>query len=377
MPENGGVFYNPRSKLSRSVGCAVASAIAKREKISYLDLLSASGARGIRVAKEVGCDVHLNDGNPSAEELMRKNAELNGVNVGISIANANLFLRSNPRAFDFIDVDPFGSPAPFIESAIAASHRNGYLAFATTDTAVLCGAHAKACIKRYSALPLRCEFCHEVGLRILIGYAAKIAMAHGRGIECLLSHSTEHYMRAYLRLTGGQGEADKALGEMGYLHYCRNCLEREYEKNMTPARKICDCGAEMTTTGPLWLGSIKDSSFCEETLTAADYLEDPELDALLSTIAAEVEAPFYFDVHALSKKMKRSARPMTEIIEALSGHRVSRTHFSPTAIKTDAALSEVKRALLPALFFLAVFAKSLDWIAAVVAKIGAAFLALA
>ncbi len=376
VPGEGGVFYNPRSKLSRSVGCAVVSAIAKREKISFLDLLSASGARGIRIAKETGCHVHLNDADPRAEELMAKNLEINGLDASVSIAEANLFLRSNPGAFDFIDIDPFGSPAPFLESAIATSRRAGYLAFAATDTAVLCGTHARACIKRYSALPLRCEFCHEVGVRILVGYAARLAIAHGLGISCLLANATEHYMRVYLHLTSGRGAADRTLGDMGYLHYCRNCLEREHERTLIPYKKKCTCGGELIPAGPLWLGPIKDSIFCTEALTEASYLHDPELDSLLSTLAEEVEAPFYFDVHAISRKMRSSARPMKVIMEALSGHKISRTHFSPTGIKTDATLSEVKRALLPILFFLAVFAQAFHRITAVVAERGAALLAL-
>lgn len=50
------------------------------------------------------------------------------------------------RAWDLVDVDPFGSCAPFLEAAIAAAADGGVVAVASTDMAVLCGRHgSKVC----------------------------------------------------------------------------------------------------------------------------------------------------------------------------------------------------------------------------------------
>ena len=49
--------------------------------------------------------------------------------------------------FGFVDLDPFGTPAPFIDAAIRSSGK--YLGVTATDTAPLCGAHLKAGIRRY------------------------------------------------------------------------------------------------------------------------------------------------------------------------------------------------------------------------------------
>ena len=45
-------------------------------------------------------------------------------------------------------VDPFGSPVPFIQSAIRGCRRKGILAITATDTAPLAGAHAPKCRRR-------------------------------------------------------------------------------------------------------------------------------------------------------------------------------------------------------------------------------------
>lgn len=328
------VFYNPRMKLNRDVCCAVIKALQEKGEIKFLDLLAGSGAKGIRIANEVGCEVHLNDANEKACELIKKNAELSNLKVSISNKNANLFLQENFDTFNFIDIDPFGTPVPFLDNAIMTSR--GYLGITATDTAPLCGVYPKACFRKYNALSLRSEFCHEVGLRLLLGYVARTCAKYYKGMQCLLSHSTEHYFRAYIKLLEGKKKADAALEELGYLYYCERCLNREYEKK----RQSCSCGNEYKVAGPLWLGKIKDDNFCREVLQKSKYLEDKKLAKLLETIAEELENPFYYDVHKICKKLKIEAPSMEKIIKKLEegGHKASRTHFSPTSLKMDAKL---------------------------------------
>lgn len=334
IPEKG-VFYNPRMELNRSLCCAVVKTLQEKEEIFFLDLLAGSGAKGIRVAGEVACRVHLNDANEKACELIKKNAELNNVDVTISNKNANLFLQEN-RNFNFIDIDPFGTPVPFLDNAIMTS--SGYLGITATDTAPLCGVYPRACFRKYGARPLRSEFCHEVGLRILLGYVARTCAKYYKGMECLLSHSTEHYFRAYIKLLEGKKKADAALGELGYVYYCKNCLRHEYQKESIATKK-CRCGSKYEVAGPLWLGEIKDDKFCREVLQSG-YIKDKKLAKLLEIIAQELENPFYHDVHKICKKLKIEAPPMEKIIEKLkkAGYKASRTHFSPTSLKTNAEL---------------------------------------
>lgn len=330
------VFYNPRMKLNRDICCAFARTL---DDITFADVLAGSGAKGIRVANESGHAVFLNDGSGHAVELIKKNAELNGVTVDISNEDANLFL--SKHEFDFIDIDPFGTPVPFLDNSVLAVSKNGYLGVTATDAAPLCGVYPKACFRKYGAKPLRSEFCHEVGLRILLGYVARTAAKYSRGVKCLLGHSTEHYFRLYVKLSSGKRNADSSLSEIGYVYYCRACLNRIYRKGFLSETLTCKCGNPYETAGPLWLGRIKDNAVLKKVIKKSYYLKSTQTEKLLNTIFEEIDVPFYYDVHRLCKHLKVNSPPLDEIVNALSdqGYRVSRTHFCPTGIKTDAPLN--------------------------------------
>jgi tRNA (guanine26-N2/guanine27-N2)-dimethyltransferase len=330
------VFYNPRMKLNRDICCAFARTL--EDGKAFADVLAGSGAKGIRVANESSCTVHLNDGSRHAFELIKKNAGLNDVNVEVSNLDANLFLAKNK--FDFIDIDPFGTPVPFLDNAVLASSKDGYLGVTATDTAPLCGVYPAACFRKYGAKPLRSEFCHETGLRILLGHVARTAAKYKRGVKCLLSHSTEHYFRLYVKLATGKRKADASLSEMGYVYYCRKCLAREYKKGFLPEQGSCECGNKYEAAGPLWLGRIKEGAALKKVIKNSYYLNCTNTERLLNTVLLEIDVPFYYDVHRLCKTLKMNAPPIDEVMDALldEGYAASRTHFAPTGIRTDAPL---------------------------------------
>lgn len=338
------VFYNPRMKLNRDVCCSVVKVLRKEGEIKFADLLAGSGAKGIRVANETGCEVHLNDANKAAYELIKKNAELNDLNVAISNKDANLFLQEHYNSFNFIDLDPFGTPVPFLDNAVMMLKEGGFLGVTATDTAPLCGVYPKACFRKYSAKPIRAEFCHEVGLRILLGYVARTCAKYSKDIECLFSHSTEHYFRVYVKLSEGKIKANDSLDELGYVYYCKKCLNHEFKKEVLPSLTTCKCRNAFEIAGPLWLGKIKDTKFCKAVLEESMCLEDKKLEKLIEMIANEIEIPFYYDTHKIFKKLKIDAIPMEEIIRRLTnaGHKASRTHFSLTSLKTSANIEEIK-----------------------------------
>jgi len=354
VPERRGgrrppVFFNPRMKLNRDVTCAVVRAVRESEgEVGFLDLLAGSGAKGLRVAREAGARVHLNDASSEAVAAIRENARRNRMATKVTITgkNANLLLQEVHRDFEFIDIDPFGTPVPFLDNALMSVKTGGYLGVTATDTAPLCGVYPKSCYRKYGAIPLRSEFCHEVGLRILVGYVARAAARYARSIRCVLSHSSDHYFRAFVRVGNGKERAKACLEKLGYVYYCRRCLAHSHERGFFPSRRTCRCGRRMETAGPLWLGGIKEAGFARAVLREAEYIGSRRLVRLMETIAGELAEPFYYDTHRLAKLEGVEVRSMEEIIRALSGYRVSRTHFNPVAIKTDAPLEAVKRALI-------------------------------
>ena len=126
----------------------------KNEKTMHiLDGLAASGIRGIRFANELEGDfdvnVTINDWSEDAYALIKKNLERCGLkNVVASNRNLNTLL--SEERFHYIDVDPFGSPVYFIDSAIRGIYNNGIIACTATDTATLCGVYPKVCLRTVS-----------------------------------------------------------------------------------------------------------------------------------------------------------------------------------------------------------------------------------
>jgi len=100
-------------------------------------------------------------------------------NEKISVYNedANLFFL-NSTGFDYIDIDPFGTSNPYLDSAIKRISRNGILAVTNTDTAALSGTFPKTCMRKYWAMPKRDYMMHETGLRILIRKIQLIGMQY-------------------------------------------------------------------------------------------------------------------------------------------------------------------------------------------------------
>jgi len=125
-----------------------------------------------------------------------------------------------------VDIDPFGTPSPFIESAATSLKEGGLLCVTATDTSALCGTYKEPCIRKYGAMPLKTEYCHENGLRILAGFISRTFAKYKKYTTPVFSHSTEHYLRIYLEVGKGAKRTDDSLKNLGYIAHCPICLHR-------------------------------------------------------------------------------------------------------------------------------------------------------
>lgn len=66
--------------------------------------------------------------------------------------------------FHVIDLDPYGSAAPFIDTAVRTVADGGLICVTCTDLAVLCASYPESCYAKYSSVPLKGEICHEMVL---------------------------------------------------------------------------------------------------------------------------------------------------------------------------------------------------------------------
>lgn len=353
------VFYNPVMELNRDLSVLALQVYRdnQNDDVKICDAFGGSGIRGIRYAREISGieDVVITDLNPLAVKYTCDNIESNGLdNVRVYKEDANILLRKCRGKFDVVDIDPFGTPAPFVESAATSLKSGGLLCVTATDTSALCGTYKEPCIRKYGAMPLKTEYCHENGLRILIGFIARTFAKYKKFITPVFSHSTEHYLRVYLEVGRGAKNTDKSLKYLGYIAHCDKCLYRMTISGITPhiPDECPECGGVIKAGGPLWLGKIQDSEYIKN---MQDLLPLKSIGTynnslkLLERCYEESEGPVtFYDVHKICKVLKISAPRFSSILEELlkAGYFASRTHVKPTGIKTDAPIEEIKNIIL-------------------------------
>lgn len=359
-PSKAPVFYNPVMELNRDIAVLALQAYQRtvNREISVCEPLAGCGVRGTRFAVEVDGvkKVVMNDINEKAFKLASYNVEMNKLDKRVLVRNedANFLLSSYgaPRKrFDAIDIDPFGSPTPYIDSAVRALRSGGLLALTATDMAPLCGVYPKACIRKYRGKPLRTEYCHEIAVRLLAGCLATTAAKHDMGVDILFSHSTDHYIRLYAKIEHGARKADRTLQNMGYILHCFKCFHRETVKGPLLSEhhgKCGECGSKLDVAGPLWLGKIFDKHFCglmEREAEGKKLRFKRRIWKILALTREESEAPVtYYVLDKICDALALSTPPIKKVMEALreKGFQAFPTHFNPRGIRSNASAKAIK-----------------------------------
>lgn len=317
------VFYNPAMEMNRDTCVSFLKAVGTKG-MKMLDGMAATGVRGIRIANELcAAEVVLTDVSTEAVELIRKNAEGFGVEVYNESVESHILV--NRYRYDYVDIDPFGTPVPYLPTALRYIRQNGILAVSATDTSVLCGTYPKKCKRIYSAWPNNNWCRHENGLRILIGHIVREAARYDRGAIPLMSYYDGHHFRTYIKVESGAGKADRALGKIDNYRF------REIDWVI---------GGE---TGPLWTGRMTSKDVVDNMKPVGTLAEDH-----IELWQKEVDMPpFFYDTSILGKHLKISPPPLKEVITVIrsAGYKATRTHFSPTGFKTDAGTDVVLKAL--------------------------------
>ncbi|MDR2203156.1 MAG: tRNA (guanine(10)-N(2))-dimethyltransferase [Nitrososphaerota archaeon] len=350
-PSRAPVFFNPVMEFNRDLSVLafrVFQRLVNRE-ISVCEPLTSQGIRGIRYAMEVEGVVRVlvSDINHHAFELAQYNILRNGVQdkVTLRLKEANALLSGNAapmKRFDVVDIDPFGSPVSFLDSAFRAVKNKGLVAVTATDLAPLCGVHVKACVRKYGGKPLRVEYCHELAIRLLVGCMVQMAAKHDMGLNVLFSHSSDHYIRVYVQVSYGCQKADESLKSMGYVLHCFNCLHRETTHKPFNDLTCPDCCAKMDYAGPLWLGKINNAEFINQLLLESQIITlgtARKIDKMLAILKDEAEASITFYVlDQVGKKLCLPATSTQTVLTALQdmGYQAVPTHFNTRGIKTSA-----------------------------------------
>ncbi|MHB1262784.1 MAG: hypothetical protein ACYC2H_13840 [Thermoplasmatota archaeon] len=338
-------FYNPGMALNRDLSLLLVAAEARRKgrELDVADVLAGTGARSLRLAHEVAAPliVHANDADPTAIAALVQGVKANGVPDGRlrpTKGDAHVFLAS--RRFDIVDVDPYGSPMPFLDAAVRATRHDGLVCITATDTGALAGRYPRACRRRYDAH----HGLHphawraEVGLRILAGAVVRSAARFDREALPVLSVQHGHWMRVVARVEDGRGDADAAL---------RMLTDAAADPDTGNGRIVPLGSSGKAGAGPLWSGPLHDAATVAgliEARSTQDVAKPRGVDALLALLGQECTAPaFWLNPDHLQSRLGRPPR-RDDLIERLgaAGFQAARTHLDPQGVRTDAALADLK-----------------------------------
>lgn len=327
---NSEIFFNSQMAFNRDISVMLLRSL--DTEITVADAMTATGARATRIANEVPkTEVTANDIDPGSMEYVKRNIELNGL-TNCKPSNENLHILFTENRYGYVDIDPFGSPVPYLQSAIRGCAKRGVLAITATDAAPLAGAQTVKCRRRYQSEPIRGYMCHEGGLRILMCTIAKELAKFDRGMVPMLSFSADHYYRTYVRVTEGAAAADDTLSKLGFMSYDRNTLERSTSAKTDEKHRY----------GPFWLGPLHDQELLRK-MSPEGMSDERRCEKMLNLWRGELDTEvFLYDLSELSSHLKISPPRMRNMIEALQLRgEASQTHMSPTSFKTNLELKDV------------------------------------
>ncbi|WVQ82169.1 N2,N2-dimethylguanosine tRNA methyltransferase [Cryptococcus sp. DSM 104549] len=272
---------------------------------------------------------------------------------------------------DVVDLDPYGTAAPFIDAAIGCIADGGLLAITCTDLAVLAGQqYPEKCYSNYGGTNVHAEYTHEAALRLVMHSLANCAARYGRYVTPLLSFSIDFYVRLFVRIDTRPEQVKRLAGQTGVVFTCQYCqtpviqpfgkvVSKETAKGVTldafktvsgPTAtngSICEeCGGTMHLGGPLWLGPLQDNEFAKRVIRdiekqEKEYKTYKRMLGMLTLASQELPEPFFFTANRIAKSLHSAGLPLNKILSALlnAGYKISRSHCAPGAVKTDAPRS--------------------------------------
>ena len=389
--------------------------IPKSPKIHFtiLDALSATGLRALRYSHEIPftSSVTANDLLPEATKTIEMNVQHNKLQDKIKPITGNAMShmysliedpleaqkKSNKpsKKYDVIDLDPYGTAAPFLDGAVQAVRDNGGLLCVTcTDAGVWAsnGCPEKA-YSLYGGTTIKGMHSHEGGLRLILNMIASSAARYGLSIEPLLSLSIDFYARVFVRIYKSPQDVKFLSGKSMIVYNCdvgcgawttqmlgRNRLMPNknksghfwkfgYAQGPTSNDQCQHCGFKMHMAGPMWAGPLHSADFIKKILADLPnvdktvYQTTTRIEGMLTLALEEILAapedpdsptvktktgrydpaeldptPFFFMPGAVSKVLHTMTPDENSLRGALrhAGYRVTRSHTKGGSLKTDA-----------------------------------------
>ncbi|KAF2111746.1 S-adenosyl-L-methionine-dependent methyltransferase [Lophiotrema nucula] len=376
-----------------------------RPGFKILDALSATGLRALRYANEIPfvTSVTANDLSAMATESIALNVKHNKLDEKVHAHHGNavgyMYEQFGKKGYDVIDLDPYGTAAPFLDSAVQAISDEGLLCVTCTDSAIFAShGYLEKTYSQYGGLPLIGDACHEGGIRLILHAVASSAARYGMAIEPLLSLSIDYYVRVFVRVRKSANDVKFLAGKTMIVYNCYSgCkswatqylarhkvvesrkgnpfYKHSFSQGPSTNEHCEHCGTNRQLAGPMYGGPIHNVDFIKRVLAqvaAADtetYHTRDRIEGMLHTaleeitygpqaikVSAKVETkqldpiipkadpaereyhPFFINPSGLAKVLHCQAPPAAALRGALrhAGYRVTMSHCKPGSIRTDA-----------------------------------------
>lgn len=392
------------------------SALPKPPSFTILDALSATGLRALRYIHEIpfATSVTANDLLPDATETIKRNVLHNKLEEKIEAVTGNALAHmynvscgeskspknpTTPRPkYDVIDLDPYGTAAPFLDAAVQSVRDDGGLLCVTcTDAGVWASnGYPEKSFSLYGGIPIKGVQSHEGGLRLILHAISASAAKYGLAMEPLLSLSIDFYARVFVKIHKSPAEVKFLAGKTMVVYNCdsgcgawttqmlaRNKLMKNKNGNgyfwkhvfgIAPvASENCQhCGSKTHMAGPMYAGPLHSPDFIKKILDGLPglskdtYQTHDRIEGMLSTALEETlpplqdqeennsptatsktgkydpaaidHFPFFFIPSTLAKVIHCITPHENAMRGALRhlGYRCTRSHTKPGTIKTDA-----------------------------------------
>ena len=271
--------------------------------------------------------------------------------------DAKLFfleLRRQEIFLDFIDIDPYGTPEPYLHNAFLTFEKNAVIAVTATDMPVITGKFPEKAYRLYQIPNYKIvnrSYCHELGLRMLIAYIQREALFYKLPVVPLLSYYCDHYVRVFMH-HDTTFTIDKIIQSHGYVKDCPRCGKRDWYswKESFKHSSVCsNCSNSVVPIGPIYIGPLHHSAILKELQSIyVEFSKKKSIDRHqrlqrllpLFTEDLKINSPWYYQLGEVSKRKKISQTGPAHVIEILEEHGIpaSLTHFDGPAVKTNYAL---------------------------------------
>ena len=333
---SGKVFYNPAMAGSRTRSVlllrhALDMGFLGEGTVYALDGLTASGLRARRWLNELPAEMseRVSATIVDLEEEALRWAEASHNEFPPSQGGGilepskgdlrSVVLRSGRH---WVDIDPYGSPMPFIDSAMQSMARSGVMEVSATDTAALTGSSRTALMRRYGARVRTDSLAHDSGMRVMLANFSRVAARHDRAIVPLLSVWDSHHLRVSFRVLKSVSTANELEDSIGWRVHSPTkeevsaSIDAGLHPNSSVVHLPMHCMLPLKfpidrrdprVSGPLWVGPMGDRD-AMSSMTEENALESsgPEF---------SVDDPLGWDERRVEAERRRVARSVRHISE--------------------------------------------------------------